>query len=982
MKKAIFTSLREAPSQHVLLVMVHPWYPLLPPLGLAYVSKYVRSKGYEVLLFDFNAKLYNNCDSERKKFWDISTISRIPYPQLVEIFREKFCEEIEDLISLLAQRSEPIIGFSTNYLNVKVASYIAKGVKEKNQNKIIVFGGPGCFWDYDRNNVLPGSVDFFVIGEGERPFFELVDNFYKGKSLKGIAGIISGNENRQVKTNPIMNLDEIPFPDFKEFDLNDYGCGEDRALPLLTSRGCISKCSFCVDYMMCNPFRMRSPEHVVAEIEYHIKEYNIQNFSFNDLLCNGDLRKLERICDLIIDKKLNIKWGSYAIARGDMSLELLQKMRKAGCTTICYGIESGSNKVLKAMHKIYTAEDAERTLRLTHQAGIKATFNIIIGHPQEGSKEFKETLSFVKRNKDYIDSVINVSTLFINPTASLGREPQKYGLYFPKSPYAFKFISLKKLIPGYYKIFGQMTPVKRLQGIDISEFTDRYGNTKNVRIKRLIKTLNLLNKLGLFKEDPIINVYVTKNKKLSRIINKIQKRWVIENGDLCLKCDYKGLGKLEYKGRLITWKAGFNSALLINNKWYDSSCYEWRIKKMIKKKINIVIKMEEIGISQMWILRFINNDSLIWKWKLWGDRKIEVKTVKLGLLLPDFYRYWKNEAIVGELPDLGDKWKSIEFKGAYKIILLPSDSNYPALRLTLIKKGKEATALRLETAIKEYDFRFVNFNFQDLNTNGKRQLQMGGRIEVKVCPHDIYSIMDVRKGEEKGFDKFYKGDLDDAVVFLPYFLTNKHIEVQINNGIKIIYDDKKITAEFGGNVSFLCKGILYDTTRDVELIANNIYKNVVEVGFSWRDLPLELLWEVHLKKNSLIWKWKLISLDSLAICDLKIGLLLVKDYICWASENSCGYFPLPQEGKWLTIPVRESQNKRIRLKLLPSREEYPIIDIQKSRLGKFQLEVPASDKISGIFVHNVISNYNTPSSGSILKGMLEITFGEKRKIEN
>ena len=971
MKKAIFTSLREAPSQHVLLVMVHPWYPLLPPLGLAYVSRFIRSKGYNVLLLDFNAKLYNNCDPERKKFWDISTISRIPYPQLVEIFKEKFPEEIETLISLLAERPEPIIGFSTNYLNVKVASYIARMIKERNSDKLIVFGGPGCFWEHDRKSVIPGSVDFFVIGEGEKPFAELVDNFYKGRSLEGIIGIISSSEDKQGRTSPIMNLDEIPFPDFREFDLKDYGCGEARALPLLTSRGCISKCSFCVDHMMCNPFRMRSPEHVVAEIEHHMKEYNIRNFSFNDLLCNGDLKKLERICDLIIEKKLDIKWGSYAVARGDMSLELLQKMKQAGCTTICYGIESGSNRVLKMMRKIYTAEDAQRTLRLTHQAGIKSTFNIIIGYPQEGKKEFKETLAFVKRNKDYIDSIINVSTLFINPTASLGREPQKYGLYFPKSPHAFKFISLKKLIPGYYKIFGQMTPVERLQGVDISEFTDRYGNTKNVRIKRLVKTLDFVNKLGLFKEDPIINVYITKSKKVSRIIDRVQKRWTIENGDLCLKCDYKGLAKLYYHRQLISKNQGLNIAFFANGEWCDSSHSEWKIRKVRKNILEIIVPIKKLNIYQRWKL-ILKPNMLRWKVYTWFDPKKIVEEMKMGVLfIPEVYKFWRAEKIGGELSDPEEKWKSIILSQKELTILPQLDyaEIYPELNFNIWDHSFPDWKLRLETSSRSYDFRYVNIwtklSYDVLQNYGHR---IYTELDLGIFPFEKDHIIQIQKRDESRLRKIYPSDWDSEDLNIEVLsLSRRKAEIFINERkIRLFYNNKELTESLGVNFVFVHNRNIYEDSNATEWrILRTGEKNAV-IEANWSDLPVSLKWELKLVREGFLVAIVFNLPPRFPIQEMKWGILLNSCYRYWEAGDIRGYLPFPEENKWIEIPVKSRNN--CNLVLYPENERFPVIQIQEPQRSKLQLEVSASKQVTGVFFRCVPRT----GSASILRERVRI----------
>lgn len=680
--KDILAKLKTEKKHDIILIMVHPWRPWMPPLGLAYVSSYIRSQGFKPLTFDFNAKLHNSIEQQEQQLWDISTISRLSFNEIIKNLIDNFNTTINELVQILIERPEKLIGFSVNYLSLHVAAEIAQRIKKKRKDKLIVVGGPGCFWDYDRKLITPGIIDIFVIGEGEKPIIEIIKRLKDNKSFKDIAGIVYWNEKYYEEGPPpipIMELDEIPYPTFEEFDLADYG-EEDKplTLPLLTSRGCIGKCSFCIDWLMTKPFRVRSAEGVVKEIEEHIKRYGVRHFSLNDLLCNGSLKNLEKICDLIIEKNLNIEWGSYAMARPGMSLELLQKMKRAGCSSICYGIESGSDAVLKKMHKIYTAQQAEEVLRLTQQAGIKATYNLIIGHPGEGRKEFKETLNFMIRNKKYTNAIINISTCFINPTSELGCSPEKFNLFFPRSKTSFRFLKLKKLLPNYYRIFGISQPVSRLQGVDISNYVDDKGNSKKERIKRLIKTIKLAQKLNLFQEEPIINVYPVKNKKLEKILYEVEKRWTIMRKKISLSCDGKGKAQLLYQNCPISFFSGIITAFKLNNSWYDSSQGIWKIEKINDKRLTINIKFSNIAVELFWYLK-IHFNFINWTVNFNAPQNIKAEEVKIGILLQPFYNFWKTDGFGAQFPNWQEKWQIIRFDNRKfgEIILIPEKKNFP-----------------------------------------------------------------------------------------------------------------------------------------------------------------------------------------------------------------------------------------------------------------------------------------------------------------
>jgi len=421
----------------IILINCPPWGVVMPPLGVAYLATYLKNHNIEVEVLDLNLQLYKKSAEKEKKLWDLDTINKVKPEDIAQELYNSFFREINDFILYI--ESFEIIGFSANNLiSTTFAGILSACIKECYKDKTIILGGPGCYHSWDRKYVPLNAVDFFVIGEGEKPLLNLIENINNGLDYSEISGDIPGvlscQKNKKRKFIPasgIESLDDIPFPTFEEFDLSQYNYAKDyRPLPILTSRGCINHCSYCIDWYMCAKFRIRSPEHILDEIKQHINCYGITHVEFNDLLCNGNITQLEKLCDLIIESNIDIRWISYAAIRKNMSDKLLKKMEKAGCNSLCYGVESGSNKVLKRMNKYYTKEDAVKLLKITHQAGITTSINIIVGFPSETADDFEETLNFIRENKVSIDQVTNVSAFVLMPGADLAIYPHKFGIKF------------------------------------------------------------------------------------------------------------------------------------------------------------------------------------------------------------------------------------------------------------------------------------------------------------------------------------------------------------------------------------------------------------------------------------------------------------------------------------------------------------------------------------------------------------------------
>ncbi|MCM8784039.1 MAG: radical SAM protein [Candidatus Omnitrophica bacterium] len=455
-------------SSDIILIMCPPWDTMMPPLGIAYLERHLKEKGFYPIILDINIDLYNRVSKEERILWRPES-----YPYWFE--EERFLRlknswetYFEKYTKKILSFKTPFIGFSVNTSNRLFSLELAKRIKLEDKRKTIIFGGPATFglhldtFFLRKKENLP--VDIFVVGEGEETLYEILLTHGKNKT-KGAIFKEDGGYTSLILRHPIMDINTIPFPTFKSFPLDKYLI---PALPLLLSRGCVSKCSFCNDHRLSFPYRWKNPSYMSEEIEYHIRYNKINSFSFKDLLCNGNISILENLCDLIIERRLNINWDSQAVPRKEMDLSILEKMKQAGCHTLIYGLESASNRVLNRMKKMFTKEIAEKVIQDTWRAGIRVYINIIVGFPGETEEDFMETYNFIKENRKYIDSLAALSVCLVNGETDLEFNPSKYGLLLPEEP--------ERRAP-FWK--------------------DIYGNDYSLRRERAERIISLLKELNL-----------------------------------------------------------------------------------------------------------------------------------------------------------------------------------------------------------------------------------------------------------------------------------------------------------------------------------------------------------------------------------------------------------------------------------------------------------------------------------------------------
>lgn len=349
------------------------------PLGLGYISSYMKSKGHDVLLLD---------------------------PEIQGISES----DLEDII----QKEDPkIIGLSSVTPNFSLACRMAKKIK-KITDAVIIYGGIHASTFPQEIVQLHPEFDIVAYGEGEETMAELADTLdgssYSIEKLKMIKGICFRENNDVHKTPPrprIPDIDSLPFPDRESIDLDLYKATghigvSSRVANMITSRGCPARCTFCESFLtMGYKYRGHSAEYVLSEIDYLKQQYGVKQIVFNDDTFTIDHERVKKICQYFLDQHFDIKWFCFARVNTIRDIEMLELMKAAGCVQINFGIETGDEGMLKSIKKGTTLDQARKALGLCRKVGIKTSAGFIFGFPGETKQTIERTIKFaVELNPD------------------------------------------------------------------------------------------------------------------------------------------------------------------------------------------------------------------------------------------------------------------------------------------------------------------------------------------------------------------------------------------------------------------------------------------------------------------------------------------------------------------------------------------------------------------------------------------------------
>lgn len=365
---------------------------VIPPLGLMYLAAVLERRNYEVKILDCTLEGY------KKKTIEYSG-GKIRYGL-----------SDEDIAKRILDFSPHVVGISCLF-SAKIwdMENISRLVKSIDQKIITVVGGahPGATAKKTLEN---NSIDFVIIGEGEVSFINLLETLKSGKKIDILDGVAFRQDGRIIvrpKTKYILNLDEIPFPArhlvsmprYFEYGVAHSGSKQKPFTQMISSRGCPTKCTFCVlENHWGKIQRMRSAKNVLDEIEFLITTYGIKEIHFEDDNLTANKKRAIEIFDGMIKRGFNISWQCPSgIAVYSLDDEILEKMKKSGCYNVPLGIESGDQEVLsKLMHKPVNLKKVPELVKRIRAFGMRVKGFFILGFPDETKESIKRTIEFAK----------------------------------------------------------------------------------------------------------------------------------------------------------------------------------------------------------------------------------------------------------------------------------------------------------------------------------------------------------------------------------------------------------------------------------------------------------------------------------------------------------------------------------------------------------------------------------------------------------
>ncbi|MFA5144771.1 MAG: B12-binding domain-containing radical SAM protein [Candidatus Omnitrophota bacterium] len=409
------------------LVQCPMWDIEFPPYNIALICAVLKGKRFEAECFDFNRSFHDLLPQEQY-LWNISN----PYgfwqsQKEVLSFLGRNKNIIEGAISSLEKFE--ILGFTLQSLNFVFAVELIKKIKERYPEKIILAGGPECFINFSPEYLMStGMFDAVCLREAEIVLPELLrkisnneDWRTEGFLIKTGDGPLDCGQKELVRC-----LDELPFADFGF--LNE----QTEKISISTSRGCIAHCSFCIEKSHWSPHRFRSAVSVVEEIAFQKSRFSKLKFVYlNDSLINGNMEGFSMFCDLMAVREMGVNWGGHILVRKEMTKGFLLKMKIAGAERLNFGIESGSDSVLKIMKKSFDTDLALRTLEYTKDAGISFSVNLVIGHPGESEEDFEKTRRFVNKIRALTDC-IHINPCYVLKGSDLFENHKKWGMVLPE----------------------------------------------------------------------------------------------------------------------------------------------------------------------------------------------------------------------------------------------------------------------------------------------------------------------------------------------------------------------------------------------------------------------------------------------------------------------------------------------------------------------------------------------------------------------
>ena len=382
-----------------------------PPAAAAVISACAKAAGWTCDQFDFN--LYLNHAVEPVVWQELEEYWRCKRLELSAVTQAKLDEVLNDFIDSVVITKPDMIGITVfSRMSVMATWTVLQVLRKKYTGKIVIGGSgsyawPGSLPSMDIRSLESatfadyahkiGLIDYFIQGDGEEAFIELINGNITYPGINGIP------------PTQIKDLNQLPHPDYTGIEPQNYFYTYEPGLYITASRGCVRKCSFCNIPEMWPKFKTRTPDDVIAEIVNGKKRFDVNLYHFTDSLMNGNMKVWREINQQLANLKekdsnfKDIKYMGQFICRTrlDQTESDWELMYRGGANLLVTGFESFSPSVRKHMGKNYSNADIDFHFKMSAWYGIKNISLMFIGYPTETQEDHEYNIEFLHRYRKY-----------------------------------------------------------------------------------------------------------------------------------------------------------------------------------------------------------------------------------------------------------------------------------------------------------------------------------------------------------------------------------------------------------------------------------------------------------------------------------------------------------------------------------------------------------------------------------------------------
>lgn len=327
-----------------------------------------------------------------------------------------------------------VVGFSVQGGLNKLTECLINQIRSKIDVPLIIGGAQTPYWDHDELftifETLP--INCILIGQADETLPLLLNHMEEHQDLSKIPNLVTKEQGtvRFTYHSSIINLDNLPFPDYSQYDFDLFGLPT-TVLPIQTSRGCSwNHCTFCSHQLFASPgYQEISIDRVIGTLEYLKTHHKVNHFIFNDAEISA--KRIGLLSDKIINNNelQNIHLSCYArFEENFLEIEsIFDQAKKAGFQAISWGLESGVDRIRNLMGKGVAKTIVQKTQKKSSSVGISNFCFVMVGFPSKTANEAEETWRFIKNNAENIDLIL-MNIFGLDRYSRIGKNPKQWGI--------------------------------------------------------------------------------------------------------------------------------------------------------------------------------------------------------------------------------------------------------------------------------------------------------------------------------------------------------------------------------------------------------------------------------------------------------------------------------------------------------------------------------------------------------------------------